>query len=217
MFGKRKIAMIVAEFLGAAILAMAVYSMLARTSFPLFSGVAAGVTLAILVMVIGSVSGAHVNPAVTLGLWTIRKVSTSRAVVYIIAQMLGGLAAWGLIRYFLGHSINSIADSKFNWKIAVAEMVGTFIFTFGFAAAVYQKLDSDRKGLIIGGSFLLGILVASLASNGILNPAVALGIQSWSWTYAVSPLIGGVVGMNIYSLLFTDLPAEKVTNRTKGR
>jgi len=47
-------------------------------------------------------------------------------------------------------------------------------------------------------------LVASLASNAILNPAVSVGIQSWSWTYATAPLVGAVVGSNVYVMLFTE-------------
>src|SRR3990167_4830603 len=108
MFGKKKIAMIVAEFLGAGILSVVVYSMIARTSFPLFSGLAAGVTLAMLVLVVGNVSGAHANPAVTLGLWSQRKVPTAQAVVYIAAQLLGGVAALALLKYFLGHPLESL-------------------------------------------------------------------------------------------------------------
>ena len=53
MFGRQKLAMIVAEFLGAGILTMSVYTIIARTSFPLFSGMAAGLTIAVLTMAVG--------------------------------------------------------------------------------------------------------------------------------------------------------------------
>jgi len=201
MFGREKLAAIVAEFLGASVLTMAVYTIIARTSFPLFSGMAAGATIAVLTMAVGAASGAHFNPAITFGLWTVRKVSTARAVVFIAAQMLGAIAAWGLLKYFLGHSLTSLAGS-FEWKIFVAEALGTAVFAFGFASAVFQKFENGKAAATVGIALTVGILVASLASNAILNPAVALGIQSWSWTYAVAPLVGALVGMNVYSLLF---------------
>src|SRR5579884_4280660 len=114
MFLRRKFAMLVAELLGTLVLALTMYSMLARTSFPIFSGIAAGGTVALMLLVFGNASGGHYNPAITLGLWTVRKVKTFDGVIHIVGQILGGLAAWALIRYFLGHSITSIAG-KFEW------------------------------------------------------------------------------------------------------
>lgn len=208
MFGKKKIAMIVAEFLGAGILSIVVYSMIARTSFPLFSGLAAGVTLAMLVLVVGSISGAHANPAVTLGLWSQRKIPTAQAVVYIAAQLLGGVAAWTLLKYFLGHSLESMAGNKFEWKVVIAEAIGTAVFVFGVVSAAYQKYEGGKLAAVIGTSLFIGVLVASMASNALLNPAVAVGVQSWNWAYAAGPLIGAGVGANLYGMLFATSPAK---------
>ncbi len=217
MFGRKKIAMIVAELLGVGVLSMVMYAMLARTSFPLFSGLAGGLTLGVLVLSIGPITGAHLNPAVTISMWVMRKIDTPHAVVYIAAQMVGGAAAWGMIRYFLGHSLTSIAGAHFTWRVAVAEGVGAAVFTYGAAAAMIQKLDPAKSAFVIGGSFFLGVLVASLASNGIINPAVALGIQSWDWAYAVGPIAGAVVGSNIYGLMYAASTAPSTTRSKKSR
>jgi hypothetical protein len=56
---------------------------------------------------------------------------------------------------------------------------------------------------------MLGALIASTASNGILNPAVALGLNSWSWTYAAAPVLGAVLGMNIYDLFLAPVSELK--------
>ena len=215
MFGKNKIAMIVAEFLGAGILSVVVYSMIARTSFPLFSGLAAGLTLAMLVLVVGNVSGAHANPAVTLGLWSQRKVPTAQAVVYIAAQMLGGIAAWTLLKYFLGHSLESLAGNKFEWKVVIAEGIGTAIFVFGVVSATYQKYEGGKLAAVVGSSLFIGVLVASMASNALLNPAVAVGVQSWNWAYATGPLIGAGVGANLYGMLFAPSPAKSSSRKKR--
>ncbi|HSX44094.1 MAG TPA: aquaporin [Candidatus Saccharimonadales bacterium] len=202
MFGRRHAAQLLAEFLGTAVLSMAVYTIIARTSFPLFSGMAAGGVLALWIMSVGAISGSHINPAVTFGLWTTRKIGTLKAITYIAAQMLGGLAAWQLMNYYLGRDLTSLVTGGFEWKIFVAEAVGAGIFTFGVASSVFQKAENSKKAAIQGFSLFVGVLAASLASNALLNPAVAVGVQSWSWTYAVAPLAGALVGMNLYAYVF---------------
>ncbi len=211
MFSREKIAALVAEFLGTATLVIAVYSMAARTSFPLFAGLAAGLTLGLMVLVIGAFSGAQLNPAVTLGLWSARKNKTLTSIVYIAAQMLGGLAAWALLKYFLGHNLDNLAGQKFEWKVFIAEAVGAAVFLFGVTSAVYQKYEGGKLAFAAGASLTIGILVATMASNGLLNPAVAVGLQSWNWAYAAGPLVGAVIGANLYSLLFAaDYPAIRI-------
>lgn len=224
MFGRQKIAMVVAEILGTATLSVAMYSMIARTSFPLFGGLAAGTVVGLMTLVVGNVSSAHFNPAVTLGMWSARKVGTLTAIVNIAAQMIGGILAWVLLKYFIGHSLESLAVGKFEWKVLIAEATGAFIFTFGFASAIYQKFEGGKKAFTIGGSLLAGILVASMAANGIVNPGVALGIQSFNVAYVVGPLVGGLVGTNLYALLFAGdypvirfatAPAKRPATKTK--
>ncbi|MGZ6004661.1 MAG: aquaporin [Candidatus Saccharimonadales bacterium] len=202
MFGQKRIAAFVAEFLGGGLLSLALYTILARTSFPIFTGAALALTYALIVMVFGQVSGGHANPAVTLAMWTRSRISTLHAIVSIAAQMLGGFAAWGLIRYFMGHTLTSLAGTKFAWAPFIAEAIGTAVFTFGIGAAVYMKVEGSKLATAAALSLFLGVLVASLGSNGILNPAAALGVQSWDWAYAAGPLVGGIVGINLYSLLF---------------
>lgn len=206
MVGKQKIAMLVAEFMGTFVLASAVLAMVTSGASLLETAVAAGGTLALMVLVVGPVSGAHINPAVTLGLWSVRKVQTMQAAVYWVVQLLGGLAAWQLHEYLRGDALPSLAVSGYDGKVLVAEVMGTLVFTFGIAAAVSAAYEGGRLAAAVGGSLFLGVLVAAgLGSNAVLNPAVAIGIQSWSWTYALAPLLGAVVGMNLYRLVFMDV------------
>ena len=206
---QKQVNMVLAEFFGTTVLALVVYTILARTGFPFFTGMVAGVTVGLLTMVLGAFSNVHLNPAVTFGLWSLRKVQTVEAIVKIAAQLLGGLAAWMLLKYFLDHSLTSLAGDKFDWRVFAAEAVGAFVLVFGVASAVYQKYSQALLGLIAGGSLFLGILVASLASNCIVNPAVAIGVQSWSWVYAVAPLVGAVLGANVYGLMATPMKLAK--------
>lgn len=202
MNSQKKIATFVAEFLGAGLLSLALYTIIARTTFPIFTATAVASSLALLVMIFGAVSGGHFNPAVTLAMWTRNRVSTIHAILNIAAQMLGGLAAWKLISYFMGHSLTSLASPKFAWSVFIAEALGAAVLTFSIGAAVYMKVEGSKFATAVGLSLFLGVLVASLGSNAILNPAIAVGIQSWDWAYATGPIVGGIVGINLYYLIF---------------
>lgn len=206
MFGREKIAIIVAEFIGTFTLASVVLSMTARTPFPFFAAVAAGGVVGLMTLLVGNTSGAHLNPAVTIGMWWIRQIQAARAIVLIAAQMLGGLVAITLNEYLLNKSIPSIAGDKFEPRVLVAEAVGAALFTFGIAAVVSQGYKGLKQAVAIGGSLSAGILVASFASNGLLNPAVALGVQSWNWAYAGGPILGALVGVSVYTVVFAPRP-----------
>lgn len=200
---RSKIAMIVAEFLGTGILATAIINV-ARSQIGIgyFVAFSAAITFALLTLVFNATSGAHFNPAVTIGMWTLRKINTLQALAFIAAQMLGGLAAWRLAEYFIGQSLTNIAGKNFEWKVLVAEMIGTLIFTFGIAAAIYQNYEGGKLVATVGMALFVGIVVASLASNAVLNPAIALGNQTWGRAYIFGPIVGSIVGMNLYALLF---------------
>ncbi len=217
LFSRQKLATLVAELFGTFILTMTILSVSkSAIGIPYFVAIGAGLALTILVLTIGKTSGAHVNPAVTFGLWTVRKISTVEALLYIAVQFMGAAFAWRLYTYFINGSIPNIAGKNFEWRILVAELIGTAIFTFGIAAAIYQKYEGGKLAAAIGGSLVIGIVCASAVSNGILNPAVALGVQSWSKEYVIGPLVGGVIGVNLYALLFAGeqfslMPRKKET------
>lgn len=224
---RRHLAVLLAEFLGTATLAVAVYGVVSVIPISLFAGMAAGLVLGLSVLSIGAVSGAHINPAITVGLWTIGKIKTLPAIAYIVAQVLGGFAALYLIKYFAGQPMESIAG-KFEWKAFTAEAVGAFVFGFGVAAAVYQKYEGGKLATAFGVSLLLGVLVASSAtlgvnqltqqpikSNGVINPAVAISLKSFNWAYAAGPIVGAAVGMNMYTLVFTDTMVFKRTAKIR--
>lgn len=220
MFGRKKIAMVVAEFLGTGILTLVVLGVSKSTiGIPYFISIAAGLVVAAVTLALAQVSGAHLNPAISIGLWTTRKAKTAPTVVYIAAQLLGAGAAYLLYTYFVGqHWANT---GKFEAHVLVGEAVGTFIFSLGWAAAAYQKLPLGQAAAVIGMSLTLGIIASSAASGGILNPAVAFGARSWVWgTYVLGPILGSVIGFNLYALLFAPaagLMTEKAEKADKKK
>ncbi|MDD5040917.1 MAG: aquaporin [Candidatus Peribacteraceae bacterium] len=193
----------VAELLGTATLTFAVLgSIQQQTATPFV----AALVLLLAVYMLGPVSGAHVNPAVTVGLWSIKKIKTPEALAYIAAQLVGAVAAQFLFQYLVG-GLPQVTVVP-GWGIAFAEALGAFFLLLGIMAVVTGKVHSAASGLVIGCSLLLGILLASLMSNGILNPAVAIGIRSLAFSssypfitgleYLIGPFIGAVAAVYLY-------------------
>ena len=156
----------------------------------------AGYTLGLLVYTVSHISGTHLNPAVTAGLWSIGKIKSAEAGKYIVAQFLGaGLAM--LVLRLLGSSLPALTVTD-SLPVFLAEAIGTLFFAFGIAAVATGKVQSLLSGLVIGGSLIVGAVLASIASNGILNPVIAWGINSPSLTYLLAPVVGAVAGMKLF-------------------
>lgn len=187
-----------AEALGTMALALVVALSLV-VKFPVPTPVLAGLVLLLFVYSLGHISGTHINPAVTIGLWFIKKIKTNEAVLYMVFQFIGAGIALVLVHYTAGLPKLPVSESL---SAGFAEFLGTFFFAFGLASVVLGKAPGLMSGIIIGGSLLLGITIAAaLGSNGVLNPAVALSIQSLNWTYILGPVAGSVLGMRAYKYL----------------
>lgn len=221
MLSRNKVAMLVAEFLGAGVWTAVVLAVSrSNIGFPYFVSLGVGLALAVLVLVLGPISGAHFNPAITLGLWSARRIKTLPALTYLVAQLLGGVAAYLLYTYFVNaHWGNS---GKFESRVLVAEALGAFVFALGWAATVYRKLEGAKAAFAIGASLAIGAIIASVGSAGLLNPAIALGTRNWVWgTYVLGPILGAIIGFNLYALLFAPTgalasPLDKVTGKKKS-
>jgi glycerol uptake facilitator-like aquaporin len=210
MFGRRKAAMIVAEFLGTGVLTLLVLSVQRSTiGVPFFVAMAGGLTVALMMFALGSTSGAHMNPAITIAMWTARKIATLHAVVYVAVQLLGAWAAYYLYTYFVNSKLSPIGG-HFTARVLAAEAAGAVIFGFAWAAAVYQRYSTPTKAAVVGVAYMLAIIAASSASIGLVNPALALGVRAWvPGTYILGPVLGAVIGVNLYGLLFAEPETAK--------
>ncbi|HLD60833.1 MAG TPA: aquaporin [Patescibacteria group bacterium] len=200
------------ELLGTFLLALVVGLSL-RGAFPVPTPVLAALTLGLFVYTAGHISGAHINPAVTIGVWSLGKIKPKDAVIYIIAQCIGATIALYTIAALYGEAGSDLDLPLMNgFSVAAAEFLGAVFFTFGIAAVVHGKVPTDVTGVTIGGSLLLGLSIAASKSVAIINPAVALSVvgTSMSWAYLLAPVVGAVVGMN----LFRWLGSEKIGDRS---
>lgn len=178
----------VAEFLGTFLLAFLVRSSFDVAAVP--TPVVAGLTLGFLVYALGAVSGAHVNPAVTVGLASIGKISWKNAGGYVVSQLLGGVLALLIGDALLLSSVGPVDITLFQY---IGEAIGAAILVLGVSSVVFGKAPQMASGLTIGTSLALGALSASPHSGGVLNPAVAIAVGAWSLPYAIGPLVGGII------------------------
>lgn len=186
----------------------------------------AALTVMILVMAMSHLGSGHFNPAVTAAMWAVRQISTLKAAGYIVAQLLGAMLALIVVTQFISNTpvaegmeslrVLAIPNLEEQWRPFLGETLGALIFGFGVAAAVLGRKTGIEAGFIVGGSLLLGLIVATLGSPAILNPAVALGMSAYHadnlWTiltFAVGPVIGMAGGAWLYKLLQWDVTGKK--------
>lgn len=193
----------IAEFIGTFCLSLVVLLAISmRGPLPLAVPLIAGLTLMLFVYTIGSISGSHINPAVTLGLLSIKKISIKEAGTYILAQLLGGLFAAIIVERVLDITLKTVRTGAFDSGIFFAETLGMFFFAFGIASVVYGRTKEHLSGIVVGGSLLLGIMIASFSGAlGILNPAVAVALNATTVVYLLAPIVGSVAGFWAYKSL----------------
>lgn len=190
----------IAEFIGTFALSFTILLAVSTANSIIAVPVIAGLILTIFVYTIGSISGSHINPAVTLGLLSIKRISIREALYYIVSQIMGAIIAIIIAKMF---SINCIIGPEaWSGKTFFAEIFGAMFFAFGIASVVYSKVSDVLSGLVIGGSLILGILIALFTGSiGIINPAVAIALNSYTFVYLIAPIIGSVIGFNVYKYI----------------
>jgi glycerol uptake facilitator-like aquaporin len=185
------------------------------TAVSYFIATSLAVTAALVYLLLSAVSGAHTNPGVTFGLWTARRISTLRAVTYIAAQLLGGLIAWQLFQYLTNHPVQA-KNVPFSTPVWLAEVVGTGVLALAFTAALNRGVAILNSAVAVGAAYFVAILIAATASAGYVNPAIALGQRAWSGVYVLGPLVGGLIGVNLYTYFFSTAQVA-ATARTSAR
>jgi len=214
----------IAELVGTFILvfggtAVAVGAILARpTAGPAYDSLAValafGLALAIVVAALGHVSGAHVNPAVTLGMAATGKFPWNYTPHYIGAQLLGALlAAVATWITFGGAGARSEAKLAATYpaqgvgdlQAFIVELLITFILVFVvMAVATDERAPAAIAPIAVGFALAVGVFIAGPVTGGSLNPARSLGpmivagdLTSF-WLYILGPIIGGVLGALLY-------------------
>ncbi len=182
--------------------------------------VAHGLAIGIMVTAIGHVSGGHLNPAVTIGFWVTKRLSTLQSLFYWFAQLLGATAAAYLLTAItpdstwradaLGAITPDLVSDFSRWHGMMLECVLTFFLVFVFFATAVDAKGAFNKiaGFAIGLTMTMDILFGGPFTGGSMNPArtfgPALATHHWSnhGVYWVGPLFGGVLAGVIYDRVF---------------
>lgn len=190
-----------AELIGTGLLALTIFSTLLTPDLFVATPFAAATILFLMVSQLGGISGAHFNPAVTVALATVRKISLVDAAVYILAQVTGVFLA-GLVVFGVFGQVPT-PEAILSAPAAIAEVVGTFVLMFGILSVVYAVSPAGFQGFVISGSLLAGIMVAaSFGGLAVLNPAIALGLGLTTPLYLLMPIVGSCVAVLIGHWLY---------------
>ncbi|WP_343033442.1 aquaporin Z [Maribacter luteus] len=189
-----------------------------------FVGVALafGLTVVTMAYAIGHISGCHLNPAVSIGLWMGGRFSGKELVPYIVAQVMGGIAGAGILYTIAsgqpgfelgGFAANGYAEhSPGGYSVMAAlvtEIVMTFIFLFVILGATHSKAPKYLAGLAIGLCLTLIHLISIPVTNTSVNPArstsQALFVGDWAlgqlWLFWVAPIVGALLAGMVYKYL----------------
>lgn len=170
----------------------------------------AGLTVVVVIFCIGPISGAHVNPAVTIAFAIFGHFSWSRVPFYILAQMLGSTLATWAGRSVYGVRADLMATRPVQGCFAAfwVEFFGTFIIMFLSAALICEAHTIGHlSGFVVGIAIGLAVLITGPVSGGSMNPARSLGpaIVSWDfdniWIYMIAPVVGAIAGVLLYQFL----------------
>ena len=181
-----------------------------------------GLAIAVMASAVGHISGAHFNPAVTLGFFITRRIAPSLAVVYWSMQFAGAAAAAALLRWFYPEATRrlthlgapGLSSGITVWQGVVIEMVLTFFLVWVIFASAADPGGSFKSiaGLAIGLTITMGVLMGGPLTGAALNPARAFGPEllsrHWSdaWVWYVGPFLGGALAALAYEYLYLRPP-----------
>ncbi|MDR1762539.1 MAG: aquaporin Z [Dysgonamonadaceae bacterium] len=191
-----------------------------------FAGVALAFGLTVLTAAygIGHISGAHLNPAVSLGLWAGGRFSAKELLPYIVSQILGAILAAAVIYFIVtgsGKEIGGFAANGYGEhspdgygvvSAIIAEFVMTFVFLIVILGATDHRAPKGLAGVAIGLALTLIHLITIPVTNTSVNPArsisQAIFVPDWAigqlWLFIVVPILGAIAAGLVYKAVFEE-------------
>jgi aquaporin Z len=189
-----------------------------------------GLTVLTMAFAIGHISGCHLNPAVSVGLWAAGRFPARDLLPYIVAQILGGIVAGGVLYLiasgktgfdvsagFASNGYGEHSPGGYSLQAAlITEVVMTTMFLLVILGATDKRAPAGFAPIAIGLCLTLIHLVSIPVTNTSVNPArstgVALFVGGWAtaqlWVFWVAPIIGGALGAAIYRYIGAEDPVR---------
>jgi MIP family channel proteins len=172
-----------------------------------------GLVLAVMIYAIAHISGAHINPAVTISMWATKRMKSVEAVKYIISQLVGASVAALLLTGIYGNiarSVNNLGTGISPATGLLVEIILTFFLVFAiFATAVDKKSNnSSHAALAIGFVLIFDHIIGLSLTGSSMNPARTFGpaLASGMWAnhlvYWIGPIIGALIAAFLYQKAF---------------
>ena len=192
-----------------------------------------GAAIGLMVYAFGHISGAHINPAVTIPMMITKRISVADGIGYIIFQLIGAVVAAFSLKAILpeiGAKVNfgtqggpsELLNNSVMAGITVEIILTFFLVTVIFLTAVHKKAPAGIHGISIGGMVFLLHLVgvpltgASMNPARTFGPAVVSGFWELHWLYWLAPIIGGIIAGVIMNYVFVNKAEPKTKNRPQS-
>ncbi len=204
-----------AEFIGTfALIFVGVSAIAVGGNNPVGVALAHGLTIAVMGSATAAISGGHLNPAVTLAIWSAGRISTAGAIGYWIAQFTGGIAGAAIARYvhgseamaLVGYGTPALGPTMTAPQAMVMEAILTFFLVFVVFGTTVDRRAPKVGALFIGLTVTLDIFAGGPLTGAAMNPARWLGPAMLgggfenAWVYLAGPLLGGLVAAGVYKL-----------------
>ena len=197
--------------------------------------IAFGLTVVTMAYAIGHISGCHLNPAVSIGLWIGGRFDKKELLPYIAVQVLGGIAGAGILYIIAsgktGFEIGGFAANGYGehspggysmLAALVTEIVMTFMFLIIILGATHSKAPKGFAGLAIGLGLTLIHLISIPVTNTSVNPArstsQAIFVGDWAlgqlWLFWVAPIVGAILAGLAYKMISPEM--KTMANRVDG-
>ncbi|XP_065337154.1 aquaporin-like [Cloeon dipterum] len=214
-----------AEFIGTAFLVgfgcATCTQALSKESWTIFhAALGFGLIIACIVLVIGHISGAHINPAISVGVAVLQVISPKMLLVYIPAQICGGIAGYGMLKAMTPYAILEADGGSTGFCVSapnpamtlahafMAEFFATALLMLLVCAILDKNADHQTVPLQIGTAIAGLVIVIGHRSSASMNPARSLGPAFWNnywddhWLYWVAPTAGSAVAALFYRTVF---------------
>ncbi|KAI7754928.1 hypothetical protein M8C21_027038 [Ambrosia artemisiifolia] len=186
------------------------------------ASVAGGLIVTVMIYAVGHVSGAHMNPAVTLAFATGGHFPWIQVPIYAVAQLTGSISASFALRALLQpiKHLGTTTPSGTDIQALVMEIIVTFCMMFVTSAvATDSKAVGELAGLAVGSSVCITSIFAGPVSGGSMNPARTIGPALASnnykaiWVYIIGPVLGTTSAVRCYSFIrYTDRPVQSLSS-----